>query len=138
MLINSRLDFRIIFGLVKEIQLQSNVESYHINMKAAIFRVLSQLTYSDCKQTFTETLQVLTLLKSSRSEVFCKTNLKNLRENTCARISFLIKLQDFRPATLLKKEALAQLFSCEFCEVFKNTFSQNSSEGVPLIVQSLV
>ena len=45
MLINSRLDFRIIFGLVKEIQLQSNVESYHINKKAAIFRVLSQLTY---------------------------------------------------------------------------------------------
>ena len=34
---------------------------------------------------------------------------------------FLIKLQA-RPATLLKKETLAQVFSCEFCEISKNTF----------------
>ena len=26
------------------------------------------------------------------------------------------------PATLLKKETLAQVFSCEFCEIFKNIF----------------
>ena len=26
------------------------------------------------------------------------------------------------PATLLKKESLAQVFSCEFCEISKNTF----------------
>ena len=26
------------------------------------------------------------------------------------------------PAALLKKEALAQVFSCEFCEIFKKTF----------------
>ena len=46
---------------------------------------------------------------------------QNSQENTCARFSFLIKLQT--PATLLKKEALAQVFSCEFCEISKNTFS---------------
>ena len=27
-----------------------------------------------------------------------------------------------RPATLLKKETLAQVFSCEFCEISKNAF----------------
>ena len=27
-----------------------------------------------------------------------------------------------RPATLLKKETLARLFSCEFCEISKNTY----------------
>ena len=27
------------------------------------------------------------------------------------------------PATLLKKESLKQVFSCEFCEIFKNTVS---------------
>ena len=27
------------------------------------------------------------------------------------------------PATLLKKETLVQVFSCEFCEISKNTFS---------------
>ena len=26
------------------------------------------------------------------------------------------------PATLLKKETLAQVFYCEFCEISKNTF----------------
>ena len=27
-----------------------------------------------------------------------------------------------RPATLIKKETLAQVFSCEFCEIYKNIF----------------
>ena len=27
-----------------------------------------------------------------------------------------------RPATLFKKEALAQVFTCEFCEIFKNIY----------------
>ena len=35
--------------------------------------------------------------------------LQNLQENTCARDSLLIKLQ-------------AQVFSCEFCEISKNTY----------------
>ena len=30
--------------------------------------------------------------------------------------------QCLRPATLLKKETLAQAFSCQFCEISKNTF----------------
>ena len=46
---------------------------------------------------------------------------QNSQENTCARISCLIKLQA-APATLLKKKTLAQVFSCEFCEISKNTF----------------
>ena len=32
------------------------------------------------------------------------------------------KVAGLRPATLLKKEAHAQVFSCEFCEISKNTF----------------
>ena len=32
------------------------------------------------------------------------------------------KVASLRPATLLKKEALAQVFSCEFIKIFKNTF----------------
>ena len=45
---------------------------------------------------------------------------QNSRENTYAKVSFLIKLQvcDF-----IKKETLVQVFSCEFCEISKNTFS---------------
>ena len=36
---------------------------------------------------------------------------QNSQQNTCVRVSFLIKLQ-----------ALAQLFCCEFCEISNNTF----------------
>ena len=52
-------------------------------------------------------------VRSSRPEVFYeKVFLKisqNLQENTCARI-------------FINKETLAQVFSYEFCEIFKNTF----------------
>ena len=41
---------------------------------------------------------------------------QNSLENTCAR--------DFLPeaCNFIKKESLAQVFSCEFCEISKNTF----------------
>ena len=42
---------------------------------------------------------------------------QNSQENTCARVLFKIKF-----ITLFKKKALAQVFSYEFCEIFKNTF----------------
>ena len=51
---------------------------------------------------------------------------RNSQEDVCARASVLIKLQTWfaaRFATLLKKEILAQVFSYEFCEISKNTFS---------------
>ena len=46
---------------------------------------------------------------------------QNSKENTCARVSFLIKLQA-EGCNFVKKETLIQVFSCEFCEVFKNIF----------------
>ena len=39
--------------------------------------------------------------------------------NTFFRVSFLIKLH---ACNFIKKETLAQVFSCEFCEFSKNTF----------------
>ena len=59
---------------------------------------------------------------SSRPEVFCKKvvhkDFVNFTENACARVLFLIKSQG---ATLLKEEALAQVFFFEFYEIFKCT-----------------
>ena len=46
---------------------------------------------------------------------------QNSKESTCARVSFLIKLQA-EAYNFIKKETLAQVFSCEFCEISKNTF----------------
>ena len=39
------------------------------------------------------------------------------QEETCARVSLLTKFNK-----VIKRETLAQVFSCEFCEIFKNTF----------------
>ena len=45
---------------------------------------------------------------------------QNSQKNTCTRTSFLIKLQ--APAcNLIEKGTLAQVFSCEFWEISKNT-----------------
>ena len=57
------------------------------------------------------------LLKSVFLEI-----LQNSQENTCARVSFLLKLQA-SSCNFIKKEALVQALSCEFCKNFKNTFS---------------
>ena len=43
------------------------------------------------------------------------------QESTCARVSFLIKLQA-EACNFIKKETLAQVFSCEFSEISKNAF----------------
>ena len=53
-------------------------------------------------------------------EVFLKIS-QNSQENTCARVSFLIKLQA-SGLQLYQKETLAQGFSCESCEISIDTF----------------
>ena len=51
---------------------------------------------------------------------------QNSHDNTCARFSFLKR-------GFIKKEALAQVFFCEFCKTFQNTFFnlQNTSGRLP-------
>ena len=51
--------------------------------------------------------------------VFLKIS-QNSEENTCAWVSFLKKLQA-EACTCIKKENLAQVFSCESCEISKST-----------------
>ena len=59
--------------------------------------------------------------RCSVKKVFLEIS-ENPQESTCARVTFLIKLQALACA-FIKKETLAQLFSCEFFEISKNTFS---------------
>ena len=63
---------------------------------------------------------------SSRPEVFCKKVVlryftKSTGKHLYQSLSFK-NVAGLRPATLLKKETLAQVFSCEFCEISNNTF----------------
>ena len=60
---------------------------------------------------------------------------KNSQENACARVSFLIKLQV--ACNFVKKETLAQVFSCEFCEIPKNTFSTEHLRDTVFAIQCL-
>ena len=61
--------------------------------------------------------------RGSRPEVFCKegvlrNSVKCTGKHLC-QVSFLIK---FQACNFIKKETLTQAFSCELCEIFKNTF----------------
>ena len=58
--------------------------------------------------------------RCSVEKVFIEIS-QNSQENTYARVSFLIKFQA-KICNFIKKEALAQVFSCEFCEISKITF----------------
>ena len=64
---------------------------------------------------------------SSRLEVFCKKCvLRNFTKFTGKRLCQSLifnKVARLRPANFSKKETLAQVFSCEFCEISKNNFS---------------
>ena len=66
-----------------------------------------------------------TSIRSSPSEVLCKKVFlkiyQNSQEKTSTSVSFLIKLQAL-VCNFIKKETLAQVFSCKFCEIFKTTF----------------
>ena len=53
-------------------------------------------------------------------KVFLKI-LQNSQESTCARVTFLIKLQA-EACNFIKTETLAKVFSHKFCKIFKNTF----------------
>ena len=58
--------------------------------------------------------------------MFCKKGvLKNFAKSTgkslCQKSLFELSCR-LRPATILEKRLLVQVFSCEFCELFKNTF----------------
>ena len=58
--------------------------------------------------------------------MICKKGiLRNFKKFTGKQLCqslFFNKVAELRPATLLKNEILAQVFSCEFCEISKNTF----------------
>ena len=106
--------------------------------------MVSELCYwlSGIKQT--ELIQgsfsiIKPIIRGSRLEVFCKKLFleisQNSQENACAKVSFLIKLQvQAWASSCIKKETQAQVFSCEFCEISKNTFFYRT----PLVAASVL
>ena len=72
---------------------------------------------------------LLEIPRGSRSEVFCKKLLlkisQNSQENTCARVSFLIKLQ----VLLLKKRLWYRCFPVKFAKFLRTPILWNTSGG---------
>ena len=69
----------------------------------------------------------LMIFSSSRPEVFCKKGaLRNFAKLTGKHLRqslFFNKIAGIKASNFIEKETLAQVFSCEFCEISKNTFS---------------
>ena len=85
---------------------------------------LQRFTYPDFKMALSFAMidKEAVVLRCSVKKVLLEI-LQNSQENTRARDSFLIKLQ----LNFIEKESLAQVFSCEFCEISKNTFFYRTS-----------
>ena len=61
---------------------------------------------------------------------------QNSRENTCAKVPFFNNKK--KTCNFIEKETLEQVFSCEFCEISKYTFLQNTSGRLLLIFEEIV
>ena len=74
--------------------------------------------------------------KSSRPEVFCKKGvLRNFAKFT---EKHLWQSLFFNKVTgLIEKENLAQVFSCEFCQICKNIFSYRTLEFLKIVFSSV-
>ena len=72
---------------------------------------------------FYETAEKVAQRRSGK-KVFLKIS-HNSQENISARDSFLIKLRT-QACNFIKKDTLAQVFSCEFCEIFKDSYFYRS------------
>ena len=87
-------------------------------MSNKLFLILSNFTrylFSVITFFFDERHTEAVAQRCSVRKVFLEIS-QNSQENTSARVSFAITLQ-------AEKETLAQAFSCDFCEISKNTFS---------------
>ena len=73
-----------------------------------------------CRYRLGQHLVVLNLYSVSINKIL------NSQENTCARVSFLIKLQA-PPATLLKKRLWHRCFPVNFAKFLRTPFSKNTS-----------
>ena len=106
-------NFTLIFGCTVEVKLSSESLFKQIFRRLLHFWFYSWTFFSYTVEAVDE--------RCSVKKVFLEIS-QNSQENTCARVPFLINLQP-EACNFIKKETLAQVFSCEFCEVSKNTFS---------------
>ena len=94
--------------------MNAKIPVFVICVEGIIYLLLYNLHDCTFKKLFPEAATRGFLLK----KVLLKIS-QNSQENTCVGV-FYNKVLDLRPAA--QKETLAQVFSCEFYEIFKNIF----------------
>ena len=111
---------------------QRTYAALHHSSSIGVTVVIDTMMYNTCDIDVGESSQIIRFAVTPKASEEIS---QNSQENTCARVSFLIKLQArraseaqrlrvseaLRACNFIKKETLAQVFSCEFCEISKNT-----------------
>ena len=91
-----------------------------------MFQIRNFSTFHIERSASSELVSFRTFSRSSHLEGFCKKgDLRNFAKFTGKHLCqspFFNKVAG-QACRLIKKETLVQVFSCEFCEVSKNTFS---------------
>ena len=83
--------------------------------------VLAPFPENYCFKNWSQ-IHIFTHCRSGRRAVFCKKGvLRNLAKFTGRHLWQSLFFN--KVAGLIEKETLAQVFSCEFCQISKNTFS---------------
>ena len=108
----------------------TSITSVQLKKNSAVYSFLLALQATVLTRIYIVTEAVVR--KCSIKNMFLEIS-QNSQKNTCAKVSFLIKLQP-QTCNFIKKEALAELFSCEFCEISMNTFSYRTP---PVVVSEV-
>ena len=102
--------------------LRSNQIYFSDESSGTLFRTQNVTTffkYDDLQHLVVSALVSIFLDRSSHPEVFCKKGvLKKFAKFTGKHLCQSL----FLKSNFIKKETLAQAFSCEFCEISKNNF----------------
>ena len=101
---------------------------FYIPWKALIFLTSSRRI--EMERWFT--MAGVVVQRCSVKKLFLKIS-QNSQENTCARVSSLIKLQPY----VIKKETLARCFPVNFAKFLRTPFLQNTSGGCFSILMRL-
>ena len=93
-----------------------------INTVCCVLHLKCMLRITDEKE-FIKIRNLSGKLRSSRPELFCEKGLlKNFAKFRGKHLCQSLLLNKVVACNFIKKETLAQVFSCGFCEIFRNTF----------------
>ena len=100
--------FEQVFGLASALDGQTRWYKFRLTSENEVFYIseILQEIYSSC----------------SMPKIYPEyLNFENISKN-CIRVPGPIEILELQPRNFINKETLAQVFSCEFCEIFKNVF----------------